>query len=154
MRRTCRDLLKLSSKEDSTTWGKTMELTNSGKPKAQAWYSRSTREKSYRDDNSHDAHELYTHQFTNPPVHTAEQFRPSAPAPPPSPQTRSGFPPATYPGTQTFRHQTLDASEREEEIDPDSAQDIDLEMERLRNEIKKFSQERDTRIIAKRNLMQ
>ena len=36
VRRTCRDLLKLSSKEDSTTWGKTMELTNSGKPKARA----------------------------------------------------------------------------------------------------------------------
>ena len=78
---------------------------------------------------------------------------PSAPAPPPSPQTRSGFPSATYPGTQTYKHRTLEPSEGGE-IDPDSAQDIDLEMERLRQEIGKFSKERDARLMAKRNFTQ
>ena len=49
-------------------------------------------------------------QFSNPTDHG--QYRPSAPAPPSSPRTRAGYPPAEYPGAIVTRNQILDPIER------------------------------------------
>ena len=48
VRRTCNNLLNLTSRNDSTAWGKSMEITDSGVPTAKAWYRRSISEKSLR----------------------------------------------------------------------------------------------------------
>ena len=159
VRRTCKNLLNLTSRNDSTTWGKSMEITDSGVPTATAWYKRSTSENSIRDRNTQGGPvQFQTHQFSTAPVHTAEQFRPSAPTvqmmssppPPPSTGTRAGYPLATYPGTSVKMNPKLDSlEEKEENSDPDSEQDIEQEMEQLHNKIRKFSMEKKARNTRK-----
>ena len=138
MRRTCKNLLNMTSRNDSTAWGKSMEITDSGVPTARAWYKRSTSEKSVKDRDTQGPVQFQTHQFSTPPIHTADQFRPSAPTaqmmssppPPPSTRSRAGYPPAAYPGTSVNMNPNLDPlEEKEENSDPDSEQDIDQEME-------------------------
>ena len=165
VRRTCKSLL--TSKEDSTAWGKSMAIDGQGVPSAHAWFSRSTNEKLFNNGDRHDNLQFHTPmQFSNPTEH--DQFRPSAPAPPSSLRTRAGYPPSEYPGSMATRNQTLDPIERNQArnqiLEPmdkkqtldqmerketpsnqDPIQDIDQEMIRLRNEIRKISNEKEAR---------
>ena len=103
VRRTYKSLL--SSKENTTNWGKSMAIDGQGKPSARAWFSKSTKEKLFNDGDRHDDPRFHTPiQFSSPIEHG--QFRPSAP--PSSLQPRAGYPTAEYPGSMVTRNQTLE----------------------------------------------
>ena len=165
VRRTYKSLI--SSRENTTNWGKSMAINPSGQPSAHAWFTKSSKEKLFNDGDGHNDPRIQNPmQFTSP-IEQA-QFRPSAP--PSSLQPRAGYPPSEYPGSMMTRNQTLDPmgrnqarnqimevtdknnaldqTERKEmPSNQDAMQDINQEMIRLRNEIRKISNEKEARSV-------
>ena len=127
-----------------------METMDTGIPTANTWYRQSITKNFVKDqDHTGDNNQLHIHQFTNPPVHRAENYRPSAPyiqAPfnqtsslyvppqhPPIANRRAGYPSTPYPGSATKTNMKVDpALEEGDNTDQETDEEIKKEMARLR----------------------